>query len=231
MIDLRTRYLGIQLKNPIIVGSSGLSGTPGKIEKLGRAGAGAIVLKSVFEEQIRMEAGSMLKNSDYPEAEDYILNYSRQHTIDQYLDLIRQAKANVDIPIFGSINCITAGEWISMAQSVQEAGADGLELNAFFVPDDINEKSSQYEELYFKILSTVKKNMRIPVVLKLGQQFSHLPAFINTLHGLGSKGVVLFNRYYAPDINTDNLSIGSSSVFSDPSDMRETLRWVLFFQR
>jgi dihydroorotate dehydrogenase (fumarate) len=226
MIDLRIKYLGIPLKNPLIIGSSGLSGTIEKIEKLANAGAGAIVLKSVFEEQIRMEAGSMLKNSDYPEAEDYILNYSRQHTIDQYLDLIKEAKARVNIPVFGSINCISSGEWISLAQGVQQAGADGLELNVFFVPTDINEKSTQYENLYFELLDTVREKITIPIVLKIGQQFSHLPAFVNALHGRGSRGVVLFNRYFAPDINTENLTMGNSGIFSNPSDIRESLRWV-----
>jgi dihydroorotate dehydrogenase (fumarate) len=226
MTNLTTKYLGIQLRNPIIVSSSGLSGTLLKIEKLAKAGAGAIVLKSIFEEQIRMESGSLLINLNYPEAEDYILNYSREYAVDQYLKLIEKAKSTIDIPVFGSINCISSGEWVSFAENIQQAGADGLELNVFFVPNNTNEKGSEYENLYFEILASVKKKVSIPIVMKLGQNFSHLPAFVNSLHGRGSNGVVLFNRFYAPDINVDDLSLAASDVFTGPSDIRESLRWV-----
>jgi dihydroorotate dehydrogenase (fumarate) len=226
MIYLKTNYLGIELRNPVIVSSSGLSGNIAKIEKLAEAGAGAIVLKSVFEEQIRMETGLMLNNSDYPEAEDYIMNYSRQHTLDQYLELIKEARARTGIPVFGSINCVSAEGWISFAENIQQAGADALELNVFFVPNDVTEKGSWFENLYVEILSSVRKKISIPVAVKLGPYFSHLPSFVNSLYGWGSKGVVIFNRFYAPDINTDKMTIAASEVFSNPSDMRESLRWV-----
>ncbi len=226
MINTSTNYLGIQLRNPVIVSSSGLSSSISTIEKLAQAGAGAIVLKSIFEEQIRMESGSMLKNSDYPEAEDYILNYSKLNAIDQYLKLIEDAKVRVDVPIIGSINCVSASDWTSFAQSMQDAGADAIELNVFFVPNNIQENRDEYENLYLKILTSVKKEISIPVAIKIGQNFSQLPAFVNSLYSRGANGVVLFNRFYAPDININNLSLTTSEVFSSPADIRDSLRWI-----
>jgi dihydroorotate dehydrogenase (fumarate) len=129
MVNLETKYINLRLKNPIIVSSSGLTSSVNKIEQLANAGAGAVVLKSLFEEQIRLEAGNMLKNTDYPEALDYINNYARDNAIDDYLNLIEEAKNKVDIPVIASINCVSTKEWISFAKSVQEAGADALELN------------------------------------------------------------------------------------------------------
>lgn len=225
MTKLETTYLGIQLKNPIIVSSCGLSGSIEKIERLSEAGAGAIVLKSIFEEQINMEAGNMLQNSDYPEAVDYITNYAKSNALDQYLKLIENAKEKVDVPIFASINCSTASEWISFAKSMEEAGADGLELNVYYIPSSL-ENGDRIEDLYYEVLRKVKETVSIPLVMKLGQQFSNLPGFVNKLNGYGADGVVLFNRFYAPDINTDNLSFTTSEVFSNPADIRYSLRWV-----
>jgi dihydroorotate dehydrogenase (fumarate) len=226
MINLKTEYLGIQLKNPIIVSSSGLTGSLSGIQKLADAGAGAVVLKSIFEEQINMEAGASSSNQSYPEANDYIYHYTREHSIDQYLKLIEDAGKKVDIPVFGSINCISPGEWISFAESIQQAGANAIELNVFYVPTSVNEKSTDYENLYYSILALVKRKLNIPVAVKLGQNFSHLPSFINSLHGRGADGVVLFNRFYAPDIDIDTLSLTASEVFSSPTDIRDSLRWV-----
>ncbi|MBN1951601.1 MAG: dihydroorotate dehydrogenase-like protein [Bacteroidales bacterium] len=225
MANLETTYLGIPLKNPVIVSSCGLSSSIEKIEKLAGAGAGAIVLKSIFEEQINMEAGSMLKNSDYPEAMDYIMAYSKSNALDQYLKLMEDAKQRVDIPIFASINCATAAEWISFARSMEDAGADGLELNIYYIPNSLTNGES-IEDLYYDILRKVKEKVTIPVVLKLGQQFSNLPVFVNKLKAYGANGVVLFNRFYAPDINTDTLTFTTSEVFSSPGDIRFSLRWV-----
>ena len=226
MAKLETSYLGIDLKNPVIVSSSGLSNSVDKIIKLAENGAGAIVLKSIFEEQIRMEAGSMLKGSDYPEAQDYIMAYSKSNAIENYLKLIEDAKAAVDIPIIASINCVSSAEWISFARNMQEAGADALELNVFILPTSIHDNGKSYEELYYSILTAIKKVVTIPVSIKLGQHFSNIPAFVKNLMAYGAQGVVLFNRFYAPDINLDNLTFTTSEVFSSPADIRYSLRWV-----
>ncbi len=225
-MKLTTNYLGIELKNPLIVSSSGLTSTVPKIEKLESAGAGAVVLKSLFEEQINMDASTMLKESDYPEAEDYILNYTRNNSVDQYLELIEKAKDSVSIPIIASINCISSKEWLKFAGSIQDAGADALELNVFILPDNIHENGYIYEQLYDDILVNIKTKITIPISIKIGQHFSNIPAFVKNLKGMGAQGVVLFNRFYAPDIDVDTMTFTSSEVFSNPVDLRQSLRWV-----
>ena len=226
MAKVETTYLGIPLKNPVIVSSSGLANNLEKVIKLSKAGAGAIVLKSIFEEQINLEAGNMINGADYPEAHDYIQAYSKSNALEQYLKLIEDAKKNVDTPVFASVNCVSASEWISFAKSVEDAGADALELNIYYLPNTTKEEGNGVEETYYHILREVRKRVSLPIAIKLGQQFSNLPVFINKLKGYGANGVVLFNRFYAPDINTENLTLSAADVFSHPSEIRNSLRWV-----
>lgn len=229
MTNLETTYLGLKLKNPVIVGSSGLTNSVEKIKKLHLAGAGAVVLKSLFEEQINHDVDRTIYQGagmDYPEAMDYIKNYSRNNSVSEYLTLIREAKAAVDIPVIASINCYSADEWIDFAQQIEKAGADALELNLFVVNTDKNSNSSNYEELYYKVAQTVTQVVSIPVVMKLGLYFSNLVALVDKLSVSGAKGVVLFNRFYEPDIDINNLNLTSAEVFSSPADIRRTLRWV-----
>lgn len=226
MIDLSTTYLGLQLKNPVIVSSSGLTDSVDKIKKLAKAGAGAVVLKSLFEEQINIEAGSMIDWSDYPEAEDYILNYTKSNSVEEYLKLIENSKKSVDIPVIASINCTSLSEWVSQSKKIEEAGADALELNVYFLPTDKEKFGQHYEELYYSIISEVKSLTSLPLTIKLGQQFTNLPGFVEKLYHRGVAGAVLFNRFYSPDINTDKLKMVSSEVLSHPSDIQQTLRWV-----
>ncbi len=226
MAKLETSYLDLKLKNPVIVSSSGLSNNISKIEKLARSGAGAIVLKSIFEEQIRIEAGLMLKGSDYPEATDYIMTYAKSNALDSYLKLIEEARASVDIPIIASINCVSSSEWISFAKNMQEAGASAIELNVFILPTSAKDNGKTYEELYSSLLANIKKVVTIPVSVKIGQHFSNIPAFVNNLKAYGADGVVLFNRFYAPDIDLDTLTFTTSEVLSSPADIRYSLRWV-----
>ena len=226
MTSLATKYLGLNLRNPLVVSSSGLTSSVSKIVKLEESGAGAVVLKSLFEEQIRMEAGSMIKSSDYPEAQDYISNYLRSNTVDQYLQLVEDTKKSVSIPVIASINCVSSQEWHSFAKSIQEAGADALELNVFVMPDSAIENGTSYEQLYYDIVEGVRKHVSVPVSVKLGQHFSNIPALVNNLYARGAKGVVLFNRFYAPDIDIQTMGFTSSEVFSSPADIRQSLRWV-----
>lgn len=225
MADLTTSYVGIKLRNPIIVSSSGLVDSIEKIRKVDEAGAGAVVLKSLFEEQIKYEAGSMTADNDYPEAADYILNYSKSHSLDKYLDLIEKAKKEVSIPIFASINCITNADWTDFAAKIQEAGADGLELNVFMLPVD-GASSASYEERYFKLAEKVRKTIDIPLVIKMSNHFTNILYMVNKLYAIGVDAAVLFNRLYEPDINIDEMKISSADVFSSPSDLRQTLRWI-----
>ncbi len=229
MANLETTYLGLKLKNPVVVGSSGLTNSVEKIVKLRDAGVGAVVLKSLFEEQINHDVNRMLytgQGLDYPEAMDYITSYSRNNSVSEYIQLIKDAKAAVDIPVIASINCFSADEWIDFARQIENAGADAIELNLFVVNTDKNSDPSEYEELYLQIAKSVSEVVTIPVSMKLGLYFSNLVAVVNKLSVSGAKGVVLFNRFYEPDIDINNLTLTSAEVFSSPADIRRSLRWV-----
>ena len=223
MNQLETTYLGLKLKNPVIVGSSGLTSSIEKIKKIEEAGAGAIVLKSIFEEQIKFEAGKMANGSDSPEALDYVNYYVKNNKIHEYLELIKKAKEEVNIPIIASINCVTSKEWTGFAKSIEEAGADAIEINVFVLPCDRNASAEQYENIYFELAEELKSSLKIPFAFKLGSHFSNLVGFIQKLN---VPGVVLFNRFYAPDIDIDNMKFTTSEVFSNPADIRNSLRWV-----
>ena len=226
MVDLTTKYAGLTLKNPLIISSSGLTDSADKIKKLEESGAGAVVLKSLFEEQIKYETGTYMQGADYPEAEDYLNYYIRSNNVDQYLALIENARKNVTIPVIASINCITSSEWVDFSKKIEEAGADALELNVYFLPVNKNISSQKYEDIYLKLATRVRELISIPVIIKLGQQFTNIVNLVNELYNRGISAIVLFNRFYSPDINIDTQKIISSDVFSTPADIRHSLRWV-----
>lgn len=223
MSQLETTYLGLKLKNPVIVGSSGLTSSIEKIKQIEKKGAGAIVLKSIFEEQIKFEAGNLANGSDSPEAWDYVNHYVKHNTVQEYLDLIKKAKQEVKIPIIASINCVSAKEWTGFAKSIEEAGADAIEINVFVLPNDKNTPGEKYEHLYYDLAEKLQGILTIPFAFKLGSHFSNLVGFLQKLR---APGVVLFNRFYAPDIDIDQLKFTSSEVFSSPADIRNSLRWI-----
>jgi dihydroorotate dehydrogenase (fumarate) len=226
MISLTTRYLGLDLKSPVIVSSSGLTASVEKIRHFEEAGAGAVVLKSLFEEQISFDAGKMVENRVYSEAFDYISGYVKNNAVEEYLRLIEAAKKTVKIPVIASINCMLVNEWVSFAREIEKAGADALELNMFFVPTHPEKSPEKYEERYHELVVRVKKEIKIPLTIKLGNHFTNLVGMVNSLYVRGASGVVLFNRFYEPDLDIEKMEIISSGVFSSPSDMRQTLRWV-----
>ena len=229
MTNLNTTYLGLELKNPVVVSSSGLTNTVDKIQKLVDAGAGAVVLKSLFEEQINHDINKQIQSGegyDYPEAVDYIAGYTKDNSVGEYLRLISDAKEKFDIPIIASINCFSSNEWISFARQIEEAGADAIELNVHVVNTDKNVEASVIEGLYYSIAENIKNAVDIPFAMKLGDNFANVVAVVNKLYAIGAKGVVLFNRFYQPDIDISQLSLTSASVFSTPEDIRRSLRWV-----
>jgi len=230
MANLETTYLGLNLKNPLVAASSGLTSSVEKIKELADAGIGAIVLKSLFEEQINNEVSSMLEkdqqNVSYPEAEDYIKNYLRDNNVTKHLELIKKAKEAVDVPIIASINCVSSKEWTSFAKEFELAGADAIELNIFYLPTDRNERPGVVEQLYIDVLEKVKKEVTIPVAVKFGLYHSNIIGMADKLKANGAAGVVMFNRFYEPDINLKTLELTSSEIFSAPADIRRTLRWV-----
>jgi len=230
MSNLETTYLGLKLRNPLIAASSGLTGTVEKIKELETAGIGAIILKSIFEEQINNEVTSMLEkdqqNMAYPEAEDYIKNYLRSNTVTNHLELLSKARGAVNVPVIASINCISSEEWTTFAKDFEEAGADAIELNIFYVPTDRNEKPGVVEQLYLDVLKKVKSEVSIPVAVKFGVNHSNIIGMTDKLKANGAAGVVMFNRFYEPDINLETLELTSSEVFSSPADIHRSLRWV-----
>lgn len=226
MANLQTEYLGLKLKNPVIVSSSGLTDSVEKIIKLEQNGAGAVVLKSLFEEQINIESGRMIESESYPEAMDYIFNYTKNNSVEGYLNLIEQTKKKANIPVIASINCISASDWVSFAKKIESAGADALELNAFFVPNDKLKSSEEYETLYYNLIEKIKVNTKLPVAVKLGPHFTNLISLVKNLYYRGAAGVVLFNRFFSPDIDINKMKFTTSDVLSYPSDIRQSLRWV-----
>jgi dihydroorotate dehydrogenase (fumarate) len=226
MPDLNVNYLGLKLKNPLIVSSCGLTSTIEKVRSLEAAGAGAVVLKSLFEEQINYEAGSLILDHDYPEAEDYIKNYTKNYSVENYLNLIEESKRTVSIPVIGSINCVSANDWVSFSRSIEEAGADALELNVYFIPTSKFTSSADFENIYYELAQKVLGIVSIPVSIKLGYYFTNVLGVVDRLAALGVKGVVMFNRFYEPDIDIERMKLTSADVFSSPSDLRHSLRWV-----
>ncbi|HOI31451.1 MAG: dihydroorotate dehydrogenase-like protein [Bacteroidales bacterium] len=230
MVNLSTTYMGLKLKNPIIVGSSGLTNSVENIKEAAANGAAAVVLKSLFEEQIKHSASHTIiqdtHSNYYPEAEDYIRNYTRHNDVDRYLNLIRDAKQAVDIPIIASINCVSDQEWIEFATKIEEAGADGLELNMFILPSDPHHNSEYNENIYFEVLRKLTKLVKIPVSLKISYYFSSLSKMVLRLSWTGISGLVFFNRFFSPDIDIDKFEIKASSVFSHPEEIAISLRWV-----
>lgn len=192
---------------------------------MAEAGAGAIVLKSLFEEQILIEA-DQLKDPTYSEGNDYLADYIREHKLAEYLELIKESKKVCDIPIIASINCYTDTEWIDFAKQMEEAGADALEINILAVQSDIQYKYGSFEQRHIDILSHIKKVVKIPVIMKLGDNLTNPVALIDQLYANGAAAVVLFNRFYQPDIDIEKMEHISGNVFSSASDLSKTLRWV-----
>jgi len=230
MTDLTTKYLGLSLKSPIIAASSGFTDSVHKLKQLEQQGVGAVILKSIFEEEILHEYNHVLKeeasNTGREEFLDYLDIRLRQEKLGKYLELIRQAKNEISIPVIASVNCKSAYEWMSFAEEIQRAGADALELNIFVLPSALNRTSHQNEEIYFEIVKHVKKRISIPVSLKISYYFSNLAQFIHDLDKTGIQGLVLFNRFYSPDFNLDTLEVSQGNVLSQPNEISMPLRWI-----
>lgn len=226
MATLETTFAGLKLKNPIIISSSGLTDSATKNQKLCEAGAGAIVLKSLFEEQIMREADWLGDPNMYPEGSDYLVGYVREHKIGEYITLIKESKKVCNIPIIASINCYQDADWIEFATKIEEAGADALEINILALQTDINYVYGSFEQRHIDILSHIKKMVKIPVIMKLGDNLTNPIALIDQLYANGAAAVVMFNRFYQPDINIEKMTQISGNVFSNESNLANVLRWI-----
>lgn len=225
MAELKTTFAGLTLRNPIIVSSSGLTNSAEKNKKLEEAGAGAIVLKSIFEEQISMQANSMAGYGS-PEADDYLGAYVRSHALTEHIALIKETKKVCTIPVIASINCYTDSEWVDYALTLEEAGADALEINILSVQTEKDYQFGSFEQKHIDILVDIKKKVHIPVIMKLGGNLTNPVALINQLYANGAAAVVLFNRPYQPDINIERFTFSSGTIFSTPAELSNGLRWT-----
>jgi len=228
-MDLSIKYMGLDLKNPLIVGSSGLTNSVNKVKELEKFGAGAVVLKSLFEEQIIFEADAAGKDNsyEYPEALDYIKSYAKDESINTYLKLIEDCKKETNIPIIASVNCVSGGAWLDFAKKMEKAGADAIELNVSLIPTDVEKTSIENEKIYFDIVEEAKKVINIPLALKMSHYSAGLSNLIQKLSWTKQvDAFVLFNRYYNPDIDVNTMKLTSSGVFSTPGDIANSLRWV-----
>ncbi len=230
MVDLKTKYMGLELKNPIIVGSSGLTNSVENIIEIEKNGASAVVLKSLFEEQIMQDISKIISQDEhsnmYPEATDYIVNYSKDTAVGNYLQLIKDAKAAVNIPVIASVNCVSSAEWVSFAAKIEEAGADALELNVFILPSDPRKTGEENEKVYLDIIHQVQKVVSIPIAIKLSYYFSSLAKTALSLSWTGISGMVLFNRFFSPDIDIDKFEVKPTNIFSTAEELPISLRWV-----
>jgi dihydroorotate dehydrogenase (fumarate) len=232
MADLRTSYMGLELKNPIVPSASPLSRTLDDLKALEDTGAAAVVLYSLFEEQIEMEKGEwpslkehgVLSIADatayFPETQDY------PRKPDDYIEHVRKAKEALDIPVIASMNGTTKGGWLDYASKIEEAGADGLELNIYFIPTTDNLLGMDVEAIYMDILRSVVKRVDIPVAVKLSPFFSAFPNIATQLEDAGAEALVLFNRFYQPNIDVAKKAVGPSLTLSNSEDLLLPLRWI-----
>ncbi len=231
MPDLSTSYMGLKLSSPIIASSSGLTNSLQDIIELEKNGAGAVVLKSLFEEEIVKEMEHELnkmhsENYLYPETMEFYESYDVEDTLTSYLKLIDDCKKHVQIPIIASINCISSHNWPYFAKSLEDAGADGLELNISLLPSDPDALSVENEKVIFDIIKAVKHEVSIPISVKISSYFSNLAGIISQISRTGVEGIVMFNRYYSPDIDINSFDIIPAPLFTTPNDYVIPLRWI-----
>ncbi|MDC0935193.1 dihydroorotate dehydrogenase-like protein [Pirellulales bacterium] len=231
-VDLRTQYLGMTLKNPLVASAGPLTGNLDTLRKLEEAGAAAAVCPSLFEEQIEHEEleidrfyefhahANAESITHFPESIDY------RTGPDEYLKTLRQAKELLSIPIIGSLNGSSDGGWVRYAKAIEQAGADALELNVYFVPTDPTETAADVEQRYVDLVAAVRNSISIPLAVKIGQNFSSLPHFARQLQVAGADGLVLFNRYLEADINLDTLEFEPDLILSNRHEARVPIRWI-----
>jgi dihydroorotate dehydrogenase (fumarate) len=246
MENLQTTYLGLKLRNPLIAGSCGLANSISNIKELAKKGVGAIVIKSIFEEQIQVETEKVIKNDlegvktfthapdtifskriyDYDEAYSYIFDYAKRNTLEKYLDFLKEAKGSVKIPVIASINCVSNQDWHAFAKKIEETGVDALELNIYILPSDWRRSGEDNEKVYFDVIREVRNYINLPLAVKIGYYFSSLAQSVQKLSLCGIKGLVLFNRPYNTDIDIDTIGLSHGSIYSSAEEFTHTLRWI-----
>lgn len=227
MATTEVKYLGLDLKSPVIVSSCSLTADVEKVKEMERCGAGAVVMKSLFEEQIRGEVEFMASaGHSYPEMDDYLHAYIRSNSIAQYTDKVRALKQAVSIPVIASINCYSSGEWVDYARQIEAAGADALEVNLYDLALDPKTFPSSIEDGYVKVVRSIVSELHIPVSVKIGPHFTSIVNFVSRIASAGAKGVVIFNRFFTPDIDLEKFCLVPAAPLSHEGEYAEILRWT-----
>ena len=232
MMDLRTTYLGLELKNPLVPSSSPLTRDLGSLRALEDAGASAVVLPSLFEEEITLENELLNEHltqgtESFAEALTYFPETGAYRSgPDDYLERVRSAKSNLDLPVIGSLNGVSAGGWLRYAAEIEQAGADALEINVYYLPTDPSVSGAEVEEMYLDLVSQLAQEISIPLAVKLSPFISAVPNFVQRLGERGAQAAVLFNRFYQPDIDVDELEVVPELVLSHSHELRLPLRWI-----
>ena len=232
MLDLSTTYLGLKLQNPLVPSASPLSKSLDTMKRLEDHGAAAIVMYSLFEEQITHESNELdffltQGTESFAEAVTYFPDLGHYNVGPEgYLEQVRQAKAALEIPVIASLNGISTGGWIRYARLIEEAGADALELNVYYIPTDLAQNGADVEKMYLDLVRDVKSSVKIPVAVKMGHFFSSIPNFVKKLDEAGADGVVLFNRFYQPDLDLENLEVVPNLSLSSSYELKLRLRWA-----
>ena len=226
MNKLKTTFAGLQLKNPISAGSSNRTNSAQHNLKLEEAGVGAIVLKSLFEENIARQTDKYTDDSMHTEGMDYLQGYLRANELNEYVNLIKESKSLCAVPIIASINCFSSGEWSEFATIIEEAGADAIELNIMSLQTSVEYNDGVHEQTHVDIVRSVREHVKLPIIGKLGANITNPVKLVNRLMANGANGVVLFNRMYQTDINIDTMEYSAGHVLSSEADLSLPLRWV-----
>jgi len=229
MVDLSTSYMGLKLRNPLIVAASSLTGSPAKVKRCEDTGAGAVVLKSLFEEQIEAQTSQMEQEAwpyTHTEAYDYVRQMGLRLGQAEYLKMIAEAKKKVSIPVIASLNCVSPTAWTRFAAKIAEAGADALELNIALLASDFDRSAEEIQGAYVKIVEAIRGQVELPIAVKLGPYFTSLPQTALALRRAGASALVLFNRFYQLDFDIEQLALTPGYHLSSPDEIHLPLRWI-----
>ena len=234
-MDTKTKYLGLELKSPIVVGSCGLTADIDKMVQMEKAGAGAVVLKSVFEEQIiydiKRNTHMFAPTDNYGDSYEYIAAHVADDSLEKHFNMIREAKSKLTIPVIGSINCFSYENWLNYAKRFEEAGCDALELNMAILPYETNLSADDIERTYTQIINTLRKSVSIPISIKVGSYFTDMAKSLQQISWMGIQGVTMFNKSVEVDIDIESESLKNASYLSTHEDMYKTLRWVALMSK
>ena len=234
-MDTKTKYLGLELKSPVMVGSCGLTADVDKMVQMEEAGAGAVVLKSVFEEQIihdiKRNTHMVAPTDNYGDSYEYIAQHVTDDSLEKHFSMIREAKRRLTIPVIGSINCFSYENWLTYAMKFQEAGCDALELNMAILPYETSLSADDVERTFSQIINTLRKSISIPISIKVGTYFTDMAKQMQQLSWMGIQGVTMFNKCVQVDIDIENESLCNAGYLSHPEEMYNTLRWVAILSK